>query len=149
MDARTSIAAAELIPVLNASDAASDGFAAACLLRKIVAQRLRSAMRALFTALLSLRSLSPSSSEASGSSSGSSSEASGSSSGSSSEASGSSSGSSSEASGSSSRLSSSARRALAFLAFLSSSSSDADAPRPRRCAKLNGFFAISGSCFFK
>jgi hypothetical protein len=44
--ARTSIAAAALIPVLNASEAASDGFAAACLLPKIRA-RLRSAMRAL------------------------------------------------------------------------------------------------------
>jgi hypothetical protein len=61
VEARTLIAAAELIPVLNASEAASDGFAAACLLPKIRAQRLRSAMRAFFTALLSLRSSSSSS----------------------------------------------------------------------------------------
>jgi hypothetical protein len=60
VEARTLIAAAELIPVLNASEAASDGFAAACLLPKIRAQRLRSAMRAFFTALLSLRSSSSS-----------------------------------------------------------------------------------------
>jgi ABC-type Na+ efflux pump permease subunit len=43
VEARTLIAAAELMPVLNASDAASEGFAAACLLPKIRAQRLRSA----------------------------------------------------------------------------------------------------------
>lgn len=36
-----------------------------------------------------------------------------------------------------------------LLDFLSSSSSEADAPNPIRWAKLNGFFAISGSCFFK
>ncbi|ASG49987.1 hypothetical protein CES94_14370 [Escherichia coli] len=121
-EARTLIAAAELIPVLNASDAAREGFAAACLLPKIRAQRLRSALRACRADLLSFGSSPSSSSSASGSSS--SSEAVSSSS--------SSAVSSSSSSAVSSSSSSSARRAFAFLAFLSSSSSEAEAPRPIR-----------------
>ncbi|HBY0837139.1 hypothetical protein DWA37_26195 [Klebsiella pneumoniae] len=124
------MAAAELMPVLNASDAASEGFAAACLLPKIRAQRLRSAARAFFTALLSLRSSSPSSSESSLSSAASGSSPS--SSASSSRSSSSASSSRSSSSASSSRSSSSARRPFAFLAFLSSSSSEEVAPRPIR-----------------
>ncbi|PAO10854.1 hypothetical protein CIW60_09710 [Enterobacter roggenkampii] len=122
-EARTLIAAAELIPVLNASDAASEGFAAACLLPKIRAQRLRSALRACRADLLSFGSSPSSSSSASGSSS--SSEAVSSSSSSSAV-------SSSSSSAVSSSSSSSARRDFAFLAFLSSSSSEAEAPRPIR-----------------